>query len=77
MSNTMKNELNKIVLGSMDFYVVAFTGTVPEDTEIEKDENMIGRTKTAVLLTTRQHGQRLNPMTVKQSARRSSANRLR
>ena len=37
MSNTMKNELNKIVLGSMDFYVVAFTGTVPADTEIEKD----------------------------------------
>ena len=32
MSNTMKNELNKIVLGSMDFYVVAFTGTVPADT---------------------------------------------
>ena len=45
MSNTMKNELNKIVLGSMDFYVVAFTGTDPADTEIEKDENMIGRTK--------------------------------
>lgn len=45
MAHTQTKELNKIVLGSMDFYVMAFTGSIPTDEEIEKEENMIGRTK--------------------------------
>lgn len=45
MSHTQTKELNKIQLGSMDFYVMVFTGTIPEDSVIETEENMIGRTK--------------------------------
>ena len=45
MAHTQKKELNRIQLGSMDFYVTEFTGTIPEDTVIETEKNMIGRTK--------------------------------
>ena len=45
MGHTQKKELNKIPLGSMDFFVIPWTGTVPDDKEIEKEINMIGRTK--------------------------------
>jgi len=45
MSHTQTKELNKIPLGSMDFYVVEWTGTIPADTELETEKNMIGRTK--------------------------------
>lgn len=45
MSHTQTKELNRIQLGSMDFYVMVFTGTIPEDSVIETEENMIGRTK--------------------------------
>lgn len=38
-------ELKNIRIGSADIYVTKWTGTVPENSEIEKDENMIGRTK--------------------------------
>lgn len=45
MSHTQTKELNRIQLGSMDFYVMVFTGAIPEDSVIETEENMIGRTK--------------------------------
>ncbi len=45
MSHTQTKELNKIPLGSMDFYVTEWTGTIPADTELETEKNMIGRTK--------------------------------
>lgn len=45
MSHTQTKELNKIPLGSMDFYVTEWTGTVHEDSAIEVEKNMIGRTK--------------------------------
>ena len=38
-------ELKNIRIGSADIYVMKWTGTVPENSEIEKDDNMIGRTK--------------------------------
>lgn len=45
MSHTQTKELKKIPLGSMTFFVIPFTGTVPSDSEIEVETNMIGRTK--------------------------------
>ncbi len=45
MSHTQTKELDRIQLGSMDFYVIEFTGTIPEDSVIETEKNMIGRTK--------------------------------
>nr|DAJ34953.1 MAG TPA: hypothetical protein [Caudoviricetes sp.] len=45
MSHTQTKELDRIQLGSMDFYVIEFTGTIPEDAVIETEANMIGRTK--------------------------------
>ena len=45
MSHTQTKELNKITLGSMDFYVVEDEGTIPADNVIEVESNMIGRTK--------------------------------
>lgn len=45
MGHTQTKELNRIPLGSMDFYVVEFSGTVPQDSAIETESNMIGRTK--------------------------------
>lgn len=45
MSHTQTKELNKIPLGSMDFYVTEWTGTIPADNEIEVEKNMIARTK--------------------------------
>lgn len=38
-------ELKTIRIGSADIYVIKWTGTLPENSVIEKDENMIGRTK--------------------------------
>ena len=38
-------ELKNIRIGSADIYVMKWTGTVPENSVIEKDENMLGRTK--------------------------------
>ncbi len=51
MSHTQTKELNKIPLGSMDFYIVEWTGTIPADTELETEKNMIGRTKNGATLT--------------------------
>ena len=45
MAHTQTKELNKIPLGSMDFYVVEWTGTMPTDAAIEIEGNLIGRTK--------------------------------
>lgn len=45
MSHTQTKELNKIPLGSMDFYITEWTGIVPEDNVLETEENMTGRTK--------------------------------
>lgn len=45
MGHTQTKELNRIPLGSMDFYVVEFSGTIPQDSAIETESNMIGRTK--------------------------------
>lgn len=45
----MKEEINRIAIGSCDIYFTEFLGTkisdIPSDTEIEKPENLIGRTK--------------------------------
>lgn len=51
MSHTQTKELNRIPLGSMDFYVTEWTGTIPSDTVLEKEENMIGRTKNGANVT--------------------------
>lgn len=45
MSHTQTSEINKIPLGSGDFYVMEFTGTIPADNVIETEGNLIGRTK--------------------------------
>lgn len=45
MSHSQTKELNKIPLGSMDFFIIPWVGTIPADTELEVEENMIGRTK--------------------------------
>lgn len=45
MSHTRTNENERIRLGSMDFYVTEWTGTVPDNAELEKDSNFLGRTK--------------------------------
>ena len=45
MSHTQTKELNKIPLGSMDFYITEWTGEIPSDEELETEKNMIGRTK--------------------------------
>lgn len=45
MSHTQTKELNRIPLGSMDFYVTEWTGTIPSDEELETEKSMIGRTK--------------------------------
>lgn len=45
----MKKEIDRIALGSVDIYLQEFTGTkieeIPEDSVIETEANMIGRTK--------------------------------
>lgn len=51
MSHTQTKELNKIPLGSMDFYVTEWTGTIPTDEELEIEKNMIGRTKNGASIT--------------------------
>lgn len=45
MSHTQTKEINKIPLGSMDFFVTEYTGSIPSDSELEAEANMIGRTK--------------------------------
>ncbi|MCM1508300.1 MAG: hypothetical protein NC177_14400 [Ruminococcus flavefaciens] len=45
MSHTQTKELNKIPIGSMDFYIIEWTGIILEDNIIETEENMSGRTK--------------------------------
>lgn len=45
MAHSQTKELNKIPLGSMDFYVTEWNGTTPEDATLETEKNMIGRTK--------------------------------
>lgn len=45
MAHSQTKELNKIPLGSMDFYVTEWNGTTPEDSTLETEKNMIGRTK--------------------------------
>lgn len=47
--HTQTKELNKIPLGSGNFYVVEWDGkTIPTDEELETEKNMIGRTKNGV-----------------------------
>lgn len=38
----MDNEIKRIVLGSGLLYIKEFTGTLPENTDIEKEENLLG-----------------------------------
>lgn len=45
MAQTQTDELKKIVIGSMDFYIIEWTGTIPTNEEIEVEKNMAGRTK--------------------------------
>ena len=45
MSHTQTQENGRIRLGSMDFYVIEFTGSIPADSVIEQEDNLIGRTK--------------------------------
>ena len=45
MAHSQTKELNKIPLGSMDFYVTEWNGTTPEDATLETEKNMIGRTR--------------------------------
>ena len=43
-TNTIDNS-EEIILGSGDLYIVEFTGEIPNDTEIEKDDNRAGNIK--------------------------------
>ena len=43
-TNTIDNS-EEIILGSGDLYIVEFTGEIPEDTAIEKEENRAGNIK--------------------------------
>ena len=43
-TNTLDNS-EEIILGSGDLYIVEFTGEIPEDTAIEKEENRAGNIK--------------------------------
>lgn len=46
MSHTRTNENGRIRLGSMTFYIKEWTGgEIPSDEDIEKEENLLGRTK--------------------------------
>lgn len=46
MSHTQTKELNKVPLGSGTFYITEWDGsTIPENSVIEVDDNIIGRTK--------------------------------
>ena len=47
-TNTIDNS-EEIILGSGDLYIVEFTGEIPEDTAIEKEENRAGNIKAAQL----------------------------
>lgn len=42
MALTNKDESKKIVLGSGNVYCVPWTGTIPENSEFEKEENRLG-----------------------------------
>lgn len=43
-TNTIDNS-EEIILGSGDLYILEFTGEIPDDTTIEKDENRAGNIK--------------------------------
>lgn len=43
-TNTIDNS-EEIILGSGDLYIMEFTGEIPEDTTIEKDDNRAGNIK--------------------------------
>lgn len=43
-TNTIDNS-EEIILGSGDLYIMEFTGEIPEDTAIEKDDNRAGNIK--------------------------------
>lgn len=49
MSKNKRKEIDRIALGSVDIYLMEFTGTsvddIPDDSEIEVEDNLIGRTK--------------------------------
>ena len=51
MSHSQNKELDRIPLGSMDFYVVEYTGSIPDDATFEIEKNMIGRTKNGATVT--------------------------
>lgn len=55
MSTSTKKAINAIPMGSLDIYMIEFAGTtiedVPEDSAIETDDNLIGRTKDGGTLT--------------------------
>ena len=48
-TNTIDNS-DEIILGSGDVYIMEFSGEIPEDTEIEKDENRAGNIKNGATL---------------------------
>lgn len=49
MSKSKKKAINRIPMGSLDIYMTEFTGTtiedIPEDSVLETEDNLIGRTK--------------------------------
>ncbi len=51
----LKNEKNRIAMGSVDIYMTEFTGKtfgdIPDDTALETAENLIGRTKDGAAFT--------------------------
>lgn len=51
----MKNEKNRIAMGSCDIYMTEFTGStfadIPDDSTLETEENFIGRTKDGATFT--------------------------
>lgn len=51
MPHTNTKELNKIPLGSGDIYVTEWTGEIPANADLEKEENLIGRTKNGATIT--------------------------
>lgn len=42
MAHTNTDELKRIALGSGEVYVAEFTGTIPDDSEIETEANLLG-----------------------------------
>ena len=48
-TNTIDNS-DEIIMGSGDVYIMEFSGEIPSDTEIEKDENRAGNIKNGATL---------------------------